>query len=161
MAGRIGEIGTLDGCFSYSAWSERKNKLPYKVTNGKFHLNLSPEGICLIRATIKLSRKTFETDRALIDSGASNTIISKNLIGSSEGMQIGTMNLRTSNGFMQKLPVYRADILLPSGICVEALPVIVSDSLSGDVDMLIGLDILKCGIFILDGPGRTMSFETK
>lgn len=82
----------------------------------------------------------------LWDTGASNTVISKNIVDQLNLIPIGKMSIRTPSG-TDVVNTYLVNIILPNKVIVNN--VTVCDSKIGDqgIDLLIGMDIITLGDF--------------
>ncbi len=103
---------------------------------------------------------------ALIDSGASHTVISPSLIDRLElrGRHTSFAMVKTLNGpgrehIEEVHPVYRVSLHLPGirpVVTLEALETAIAHTAS---DILIGMDILHRCVFTLDGPKGAFSLS--
>lgn len=146
--------------FCYSNWDAPDRKPTVHVTPGRFVFNLSGN-VPLIRAAVTISGRAYETDRALIDTGASHSTIFSSFVGSIDMPPEMTVNVSTTSGYDQNKELYRVGLSLPAGMTAENMPVIYTEAESPYVDMIIGLDVLSAGVFIYDGVNGRFLFEVK
>lgn len=91
---------------------------------------------------------------AIWDTGASKSSINKNIVDYLKLIPIGRGRVGTANGVVE-VNTYNVNIGLPNGVTVSDVIVSCSD-LGADVDMLIGMDIIRYGDFsITNKNGRT------
>lgn len=145
--------------YCFSAWNEDDPALPSNINGGKFTLNLTNGTIPLVHAKLVIAGKEYETDRALIDTGASDCMVFSSFISNVNASPCGLANMQTSNGPSAQSPAYEADLFLPAGISVRGIKVIWSKSKSKVIDVVIGHSVLSHGVFSYDGIRKTFSFE--
>ena len=91
--------------------------------------------------------KTFEYS-ALWDTGATNSLITQKVVSECALSPIGIVNIFTPSG-ENKANSYFVSIWLPNRVCF--LQVRVSEGfLAGDIDLLIGMDIMNQGDFVVN-----------
>ena len=108
------------------------------------------------------------TFTGLWDSGASASCINESVVKKLNLRRIGEMTVSTANGKAVSKQ-YIVDVDLPNGITVQHLTVGAADL--GDLDMLIGMDIITFGDFAISNacfqttfsfrmpPGNIIDFE--
>lgn len=98
--------------------------------------------------------------RGLWDTGASRSSITQRIVDDLNLIPVGNTNISTANGIVT-VNVYFVDFGLPNGVTVKNVMVSCSD-LGDDIDVLIGMDIIKHGDFsITNVNGKTtFSFRT-
>lgn len=95
----------------------------------------------------------------LIDTGATNTCVSSELITELELVSIGQIETGTANG-KTEVDIYVVDLSLCDGRVVFPKHKVISANLTEQpgVEMLIGMDVLSCGDFaITHKDGKTMA----
>lgn len=147
--------------FSYSMWTEPMAEKKLNITSGKFIYSISSLNVPIIPATIVFNGKEYATDRAMIDTGSTQTIVFSSFIDEINAEPIQTINLGTAGGNVKNKKVYLGTVKLPAGITATDAKIIYSGDKSPAIDVLIGADILSCGVFIYDGPNRRFLFEVK
>ena len=98
--------------------------------------------------------------RGLWDTGASRSSIAQRIVDDLNLIPVGNTNISTANGIVT-VNVYFVDFGLPNGVTIKNVMVSCSD-LGDDIDVLIGMDIIKHGDFsITNVNGKTtFSFRT-
>ena len=92
--------------------------------------------------------------QAIWDTGATNTAISRNLVGQLGLIPTGVVTAQDANNSYQS-NTYMVDIGLPNGILIADVRVTEAANL-GNYDLLIGMDIITLGDFaITNGLGNT------
>lgn len=147
--------------YSFSMWKEPEPQCNLSITSGKFISSITDLLAPIIRASVTIGGKTYETDRALIDTGATQTVVFSSFIDSVNADPVGNTRMTSSSGTSDNVQIYNADITLPASITIKDIPICHSSASSPYIDMLIGLDVLSCGVFIYDGVNRRFLFETK
>ncbi len=94
------------------------------------------------------------TIQAIWDTGATNTVISRNLVGQLGLIPTGITTAHDANNSYQT-STYLVDIGLPNGILIPDVQVTEAANL-GNYDLLIGMDIITLGDFsVTNGGGNT------
>ena len=95
--------------------------------------------------------------RAIWDTGATHTSVTKHVARKCALQQVGTTFVRTPSTIEpQRVSTYRVNIIIPNGVMFENHLVSESESLAGDADILIGMDIIGEGDFAVSSfQGRT------
>lgn len=98
--------------------------------------------------------------RGLWDTGASKSSITKRIVDDLHLIPVGNTNISTANGVVT-VNTYFVDFLLPNGVRVRNVLVSCAD-LGDDIDVLIGMDIIKHGDFAITNTNNqtTFSFRT-
>ena len=91
--------------------------------------------------------------RALWDTGAIYSVISKSLAEKLGLFPTDTQRAYTAQGFYEA-SIYRVDIMLPSNIVIKKLQI--GDGEFQDFDFLIGMDVISLGDFHLTNDGNTV-----
>ena len=91
--------------------------------------------------------------RALWDTGAIYSVISKSLADKMGLLPTDTQRAYTAQGFYEA-SIYRVDIMLPNNIVVKGLQI--GDGEFQDFDFLIGMDVISLGDFHLTNDGNTV-----
>ena len=91
--------------------------------------------------------------RALWDTGAIYSVISKSLADKLGLLPTDTQRAYTAQGFYEA-SIYRVDIMLPNNIVVKGLQI--GDGEFQDFDFLIGMDVISLGDFHLTNYGNTV-----
>jgi len=86
------------------------------------------------------------------DTGANSSSISEKAARMLDLTPVGCLDVETANG-RRETPVYKIDILLPNNICVKGAYVTESDIAA--CDMLVGMDVISLGDFLITNRGRT------
>ena len=98
--------------------------------------------------------------RGIWDTGATGSVITKEVIDHLGLQPVNRVEVSTANG-VRESDVYLVNILLPSNVGFQGLPVTEGDL--GEADVLIGMDIICLGDFAIthtaDG-GLVMSYRT-
>jgi predicted aspartyl protease len=98
--------------------------------------------------------------RGLWDTGASKSSITKRIVDDLNLIPIGNTNISTANGIVT-VNTYFVDFGLPNGVTIRNVLVSCAD-LGDDVDVLIGMDIIRHGDFAITNVNdhTTFSFRT-
>ncbi len=116
----------------------------------------------LVLSNVRDSEKPFEPKlwRGLWDTGASKSSITKRIVDDLSLIPVGNTNISTANGIVT-VNTYFVDFGLPNGVTVKNVLVSCAD-LGDDIDVLIGMDIIKHGDFSITNTNNrtTFSFRT-
>lgn len=116
----------------------------------------------LILSDFRDSQKSYipKLWKGLWDTGASKSSITQRIVDDLSLIPIGKGNVSTANG-MIPVNTYFIDIGLPNGVTVKNVLVSCCD-LGEDIDILIGMDIIKHGDFSITNVNNktTFSFRT-
>lgn len=98
--------------------------------------------------------------RGLWDTGASRSSITKRIVDDLNLIPVGNANIGTANGAVT-VNTYFVDFGLPNGVTVKNVLVSCAD-LGDDIDILIGMDIIRHGDFAITNTNNktTFSFRT-
>lgn len=98
--------------------------------------------------------------RGLWDTGASKSSITKRIVDDLNLVPVGNTNIGTANGVVT-VNTYFVDFGLPNGVTVKNVLVSCAD-LGDDIDILIGMDIIRHGDFAITNTNNktTFSFRT-
>lgn len=92
----------------------------------------------------------------LWDTGASRSSIDKRVAEAMELIPIGKSSISTANGVVA-VNTYLIDITLPNNVTIQN--VIVSGANLGDIDLLIGMDIIGLGDFAITNTNKSTTFS--
>ena len=116
----------------------------------------------LVLSTVRDSNKALVPKlwRGLWDTGASKSSITQRIVDDLSLIPVGNTNISTANGIVT-VNTYFVDFGLPNGVTVKNVLVSCAD-LGDDIDILIGMDIIRHGDFsITNVNGKTtFSFRT-
>ena len=98
--------------------------------------------------------------RGLWDTGASKSSITQRIVDDLNLIPVGNTNISTANGVVV-VNTYFVDFGLPNGVTVKNVLVSCAD-LGDDIDVLIGMDIIRHGDFSITNVNNktTFSFRT-
>jgi predicted aspartyl protease len=98
--------------------------------------------------------------RGLWDTGASRSSITQRIVDDLNLIPVGNTNISTANGIVT-VNTYFVDFGLPNGITIKDVLVSCAD-LGNDIDVLIGMDIIRHGDFSITNVNNktTFSFRT-
>lgn len=98
--------------------------------------------------------------RGLWDTGASKSSITQRIVDDLSLIPVGNTNISTANGVVT-VSTYFVDLGLPNGVTVKNVLVSCAD-LGDDIDVLIGMDIIRHGDFAITNVNgkTTFSFRT-
>ena len=98
--------------------------------------------------------------RGLWDTGASKSSITQRIVDDLNLIPVGNTNISTANGVVT-VNTYFVDFGLPNGVTVKNVLVSCAD-LGDDIDILIGMDIIRHGDFSITNVNNktTFSFRT-
>ena len=98
--------------------------------------------------------------RGLWDTGASKSSITQRIVDDLNLIPVGNTNISTANGIVA-VNTYFVDFGLPNGVTVKNVLVSCAD-LGEDIDVLIGMDIIRHGDFSITNVNNktTFSFRT-
>lgn len=96
--------------------------------------------------------------RAILDTGATNTAVSKRLAESLQLVPSGKTKVLTAAG-QQEVNTYQVDVLLPFGstvVPIERLPITEYDAPREDAapQVLLGMDVIQRGCLTIDFQGK-------
>lgn len=100
---------------------------------------------------------TPHTWRGLWDTGASRSSIDKRVANEMVLQPIGLANISTANGVVS-VNTYLIDLTLPNNVTVHDVIVSGAD-LGGDIDLLIGMDIIRHGDFAITNTNGSTTFS--
>lgn len=114
-------------------------------------------GISSSIPSISASNSTSKRDcSAIWDTGATHTIIVPKIVTECKLIESGKIDVIGVNGQRERTSTYLVDIWLPNRVCLPGIDVAVM-SLSGNEDMLIGMDIINLGDFVVSNyNGKTI-----
>ena len=116
----------------------------------------------LILSSIRNKEKPYEPKmwRGLWDTGASKSSITQRIVDDLNLIPVGNTNISTANGVVT-VKTYFVDFGLPNGVTVKNVLVSCAD-LGDDIDILIGMDIIRHGDFSITNVNNktTFSFRT-
>lgn len=116
----------------------------------------------LVLSNVRNAKKPYMPKmwRGLWDTGASRSSITKRIVDDLDLIPVGNINISTANGIVT-VNTYFVDFGLPNGMTVENILVSCSD-LGEDIDVLIGMDIIRHGDFAITNVNNktTFSFRT-
>jgi predicted aspartyl protease len=93
--------------------------------------------------------------KALWDTGATGSVITRKVVDECGLKPIGIANVHHAKGIATS-PVYLVSIFLPNGVCFPSLRV-TEGELAGNVEVLIGMDIIGRGDFAISNRnGKTV-----
>lgn len=92
----------------------------------------------------------------LWDTGATNSSISKSIVNALALIPVGETTISTANGLAKTL-TYSIDITLPNHVTIQGVVVSCSD-LGNDIDLLIGMDIIRHGDFTITNVNNSTTF---
>lgn len=95
--------------------------------------------------------------RGLWDTGASKSSITQRIVDDLNLIPVGKTNISTANGIVA-VNTYFVDFGLPNGVMVKNVMVSCSD-LGDDIDVLIGMDIIKHGDFSITNVNHKTVFS--
>lgn len=111
--------------------------------------------ISLPSATNTLPSRQFLKFKAIWDTGATNSVITENVVKQMSLQATGMIKARGVHG-ESLVNTYIVDIGLPNRVCIQNVKVS-EGKLIGDVDILIGMDIIQAGDFAICNPnGKTI-----
>ncbi len=103
-------------------------------------------------------KKELRNYRALWDTGAGITSITKKVVDECQLVAIGKIDITGVNG-TSRCNLYLIELYLPNGVYVPELPVAESQGILGDnIDLLIGMDIISLGDFAVNNYNGRTSF---
>ena len=113
----------------------------------------------LVMSSVRDTSKTY-TPRmwsGLWDTGASMSSITQRIADELSLIPVGKTNISTANGIVA-VNTYFVDIGLPNGVTVQNVLVSCSD-LGDDVDLLIGMDVIRHGDFSITNVNNKTTFS--
>ena len=116
----------------------------------------------LVLSSIRDTNKVYEPRMwcGLWDTGASKSSITQRIVDDLALIPVGNTNISTANGIVT-VNTYFVDFGLPNGVTVKNVLVSCAD-LGDDIDVLIGMDIIRHGDFSITNTNNrtTFSFRT-
>ncbi len=130
--------------------------LPYLKENGPIYPVIITPSFAAIELS-KLEKKDvpYIKVRALFDTGAQTTAISEKVFGQLKLKPRGTVKVHTSQSDKIVNEYYIA-LEFDSNMYLNNLRVFAADLKRFSIDCLIGRDVLQFGVFIYDGPNKTL-----
>ena len=117
---------------------------------------LSPCKICPAFDPVVPNRPQGNKYNAIWDTGATNSVITNKVAVELGLTPIGFTEVNHAEGVTHNVPVYLVNIELPNNV---GFPFIrVTEGKLGDVDVLIGMDIIKSGDFKIENGGGQTNF---
>ena len=95
--------------------------------------------------------------RGLWDTGASKSSITQRIVDDLNLIPVGNTNISTANGVVA-VNTYFVDFGLPNGVTVKNVLVSCTD-LGDDIDVLIGMDIIRHGDFSITNVNNKTTFS--
>lgn len=137
-----------------------------KVPEGCSWFNTYSQKTNILNSTIRIakySQKWNESDfieiRAIWDTGASSSAISENIVSKLNLHPINLIKVDTANG-LHETTTHSITAALPNNMIIPGMTV-TKARLGDDLDMLIGMDIIGCGDFIVSTNQEMLSFGFK
>jgi hypothetical protein len=93
------------------------------------------------------SSPSYKKFSAIWDTGATNSVITQKIIDVCQLKPIGMSRVNTANGPVD-CPVFLVNLMLPSNVGIHHLRV-TRGQISDDIDMLIGMDVITKGDFVI------------
>jgi hypothetical protein len=90
-----------------------------------------------------------ESGNAIWDTGATSSMISTSMAKKLQLNPIGTIQIAGVHG-VANAKVYNIDILFQNGFTIKNIKVSEASNFGG-FDLLVGMDIIKRGVFLIDG----------
>ena len=110
--------------------------------------------VCAISKASKQSGGFTKRFTGIWDTGATNTVITKNVVDALELKPVGKTNITHANG-KATVNVYFVNIILPNNVEVHSVKV-TEGALGEEADVLIGMDIITLGDFaVTNFEGKT------
>lgn len=113
--------------------------------------------IALPLATNPPPGKQFFPFKAIWDTGATNSVITENVVKKASLVPTGMVNAHGVHGECQ-VNTYIVDIGLPNHVCITNVRVS-EGKLMGNIDVLIGMDIIQKGDFAISNPSEKTIFS--
>ncbi|MBO6268600.1 MAG: retroviral-like aspartic protease family protein [Clostridium sp.] len=148
MFTRVGFVGLCDGIVTGAAPEHGPVGRP---VSGVMNIPFSPGNLKLfVPADISISGRTFHTDRALFDTGATITAASPSVIGHLAGDSVydGIAHGVCGDSAAQ---ICSASLSLPGGILIPDVSLWLFDLPEQTADLIIGMDVISRGHFTIDG----------
>ena len=121
---------------------------------GKVQALITDCAVALPSAINPIPEKQFFPFKAVWDTGATNSVITENVVKKVPLVPTGIIDTYGVHG-KGKVNTYIVDIGLPNRVCITNVQVS-EGKLMGDVDVLIGMDIIQLGDFaISNSEGKT------
>lgn len=113
----------------------------------------------LVLSTVRNSKNDYTPKmwRGLWDTGASNSSITQRIVDDLSLIPVGKSNVSTANGIVP-VNTYCIDIGLPNGVTVKNV-IVSCCELGSDIDVLIGMDIIKHGDFSITNINNKTTFS--
>lgn len=96
---------------------------------------------------------------AMIDTGATNSVVNPAVIKALKINPIGVTKINTPSSVGVECYQYKAGIIFPNNVFVETSELIEAPLQGQHIQCLIGRDILKHGVLIYNGYMRTVTFS--
>lgn len=118
---------------------------------------LKTEALIISKVRDNSNQYTPKMWRGLWDTGASKSSITQRIVDDLDLIPIGNTNISTANGIVP-VNTYLIDIGLPNRIIIPNIVVSCAD-LGEDIDVLIGMDIIKHGDFAITNTNNSTTFS--
>jgi hypothetical protein len=125
----------------------------FTITQNKGLLSKIISEVVIFNPYSKKSTKV----KALWDTGATCSVISKNIAGHILLKKICYSEMRHANG-IERVPVFVAGIKLPNQVIIPELTVLSCNPIH-DFDLIIGMDIITKGDFAITGKNGNTKFS--
>lgn len=113
----------------------------------------------LITSDVRNTKTTYTPKNwnGLWDTGASKSSITQRIVDDLQLIPVGSTNISTANGIVT-VNTYFVDIWLPNHVTVKNVLVSCAD-LGDDIDVLIGMDIIRHGDFAITNTDKSTTFS--
>jgi predicted aspartyl protease len=111
----------------------------------KSNSGLTNQLVTLVDVIFPNTKQSFEV-KAIWDTGATSSVITKNVVNQLGLLPTGRSHVSTANGNAIQ-DTYIIDLALPNKIIVKDVTVTEASALSGGCEVLIGMDIISLGDF--------------
>jgi predicted aspartyl protease len=133
---------------------------PFLQENGPtFDVVLKPSDPTIEKLKVEKSDIPLVKVRALIDTGASSTAISHKVVHQLKLVPRGTAKVYTSNKISEIRNEYDVSLEFDTDAYLKILRVLEANLDDMSIDCLIGRDVLRYGLFIYNGPEKTVTLS--
>lgn len=135
-------------------------KLPHLRENGPIcEIILKPSDLTIKKLKLEKKDIPYLKVRALIDTGASSTAISKKVVDRLRLVPRGTAKVYTSSKHAEIRNEYDVSLEFDTDAYLEVLRALEANLQDHSIDCLIGRDVLHLGVFTYDGPKREIKLN--
>lgn len=124
-----------------------------------FEVALSPSAFMTEKILEEQGQVYSEYVRAMVDTGASSSVIADNLPFLSQLTSVGAVKVTTPASTEIACPAYVVAITFTNEVVAKEVEVVAVPYMRGDVKCLIGRDVLHTAVFIYNGQAESVTLS--